>query len=269
MSLEAQQLVFRYPGAPGRTLDGVDLGVHAGRLHSVIGPNGSGKSTLLRLLTGVLQPESGRVELGGRPLDQIDRRDRARRVAVVAQSESIAFPLLARELVSMGRYPYLRGLAAERPSDREIVAASLARCDVSHLAERNVQTLSGGELQRVRIARALAQEPDFLLLDEPTSSLDMGHEMAILELLREAADGGMAVLWITHHLGVAGRFSDELTLLSCGQVVAQGAPSDVLRRETLESVYQWPVEVRADASWGSPRITPLRRGEAPPNTPDA
>lgn len=263
MRLEAKAVSVRYPGAPAEAVHRVDLAVQPGTLHAVLGPNGSGKSTLMRAMAGVLPLADGAVELDGRPLDGWDRRERARVVGAVPQSESIPFPITARELAAMGRYPHLGSFRAEGDADRHAIDDALERCDVGHLAGRLVQTLSGGELQRVRIARALAQEPRILLLDEPTASLDVGHEMAVLELLRGAADAGIAVLWVTHHLDVAGRFADRMTILSCGRVVANGTPHQVLRPDVLEQVYQWPVRVEHDPEGGAPRVIPIRRHATP------
>jgi len=182
----------------------------------------------------------------------------------VPQGETIAFPLTVREMVAMGRYPYLGPLEGEGDDDRSAVAVALAQCDVETLASRDVTTLSGGELQRVRIARALAQEPQGLVLDEPTASLDIRHQMAILELLRASADAGMTVLVVTHGLDLAARFADRLLLLEKGRVVAEGAPESVMRAETLQRVYGWPVAVEADPVTGTPRVTPLRSSDRPP-----
>jgi iron complex transport system ATP-binding protein len=168
------------------------------------------------------------------------------------------FPMSARALVAMGRYPHLGALGAEGQHDREAIERALDRCDVAELAERDVHTLSGGELQRVRIARALAQEPAALVLDEPTASLDVRHEMTILELLRASADDGMTVLLVTHHLDLAARYADRLLLLDRGRVAAEGTAREVFREEVLEAVYGWPVAVDADPRTGTPRMTPLR-----------
>jgi iron complex transport system ATP-binding protein len=253
-------LVVRYGGAERPALDGVDMEARPGQLYAVLGPNGSGKSTLMKALLGVLVPRAGTALLDGRPATTWARRDLARVVGAVAQSEPMPFPMTSRELVAMGRYPHLGALQSERQTDREAVARALERCDVDHLAGRRVDTLSGGELQRVRIARALAQEPRALVLDEPTASLDVRHAMTILELLRVSADEGMTVLLVTHHLELAARFADRLLLLDQGQVAAEGLAGDVLREDTVERVYRWPVSVGPDPVTGSLRITPLRRG---------
>jgi iron complex transport system ATP-binding protein len=253
---EAHDLVVRYPGSRAPALDGVELDVESGTLYAVLGPNGSGKSTLMRTLLGVVRPESGVVRVGGRPVSDWERRELARNVGAVPQVEAMPFPVSVRALVSMGRFPHLGPLRAEGPEDRAAVDDALDRCDVRHLAERNVQTLSGGELQRVRIARALAQRPRALVLDEPTASLDIRHEMAILGLLRRAANEGTTVLLITHHLDLAARFADRILLMDCGRAVAEGEPEAVFSEATLEQVYRWPLTVRRDEWTGSPRVIP-------------
>jgi iron complex transport system ATP-binding protein len=176
----------------------------------------------------------------------------------VAQSEHLAFPISVREFVAMGRYPHLGPLRPEGDTDREAIQTALSRCDVRDFATREVTTLSGGELQRVRIARALAQEPSALILDEPTASLDVRHEMSIFELLRASADRGMTVVLITHHLNLAARFADRFLLLHDGVVAAEGGLGEVFREETLKSVYRWPLAVRDDAVAGSLQVTPWR-----------
>ncbi len=250
--------MVRYPGLDAAALDDVSVTVEPGTLYAVLGPNGSGKSTLMRALLGGSQLAAGRVTLDGRSLDGWDRRERARSVGVVTQSETISFSLTTREMVAMGRYPYLGALASEGDDDRAAIARALDACDVAGLADRDVTTLSGGELQRTRIARALAQEPRALVLDEPTSSLDIRHEMAILELLRASADAGMTVLLITHGLDTAAQFADRMLLLDHGRLAAEGTPSEVLREDVLLQVYGWPVSVHADPESGTPRVTPRR-----------
>lgn len=261
MRFAAEDLRVRYAGGAAPALDGVSMAVPDGCLYAVLGPNGSGKSTLVKALLGVVPTAGGRALVDGREVGAWTRRELARAVGVVPQAETIAFPLTVRELVAMGRYPHLGPLGAERDMDRSAVTRALAECDVSDLAARDVTTLSGGELQRVRIARALAQEPRALVLDEPTASLDIRHEMAILELLRTSADGGMTVVVVTHGLDMAARFADRLLLLSGGRVAAEGAPADVLRTSVLEDVYRWPIAVATDPSTGMPRVTPLRSGD--------
>lgn len=257
MTFRTRELVVRYPGVEAPALCGVSMAVPEGSLYAILGPNGSGKTTLMRALLGVVSADSGEAWVGRRRTGEWDRRELARTVGVVPQSETFAFPLTVRELVGMGRYPHVGPLSGERPQDREAVRDAMERCDVTPFAGRSVTTLSGGELQRVRIARALAQEPLALALDEPTASLDIRHEMSILRLLRDSADRGITVLLITHHLNTASRFADRLLLLDGGRVAAEGAPGEVLREEVLRDVYRWPVAVRTDPVSGTLRVDPL------------
>lgn len=261
--LAASGLRFRYPGATRPALDGVDVSVPAGSLVGVIGPNGSGKSTLLKVLLGALESDEGEVRLLGRSLPSWSRRDLARRVGVVPQSEAVTFPVSVREFVGMGRYPHLRAWRSERPVDRRAVGRALDRCDLEGLEGRGFSTLSGGERQLARVARALAQEPDLLILDEPTVSLDVRHEMEIYELLRELVEGGTTVLLVTHNLNAAARYSDRLLLLQAGLSRAEGPPRDVLTREIVEDVYGWPVRVLAHPGpgpdEGAPQVVALAR----------
>jgi iron complex transport system ATP-binding protein len=241
----------------------VSFDVPAGALTAVIGPNGSGKSTLMRALLGAAPLASGRVTLDGRLLGAWDRRELARAVGAVPQSESIGFPLTAREWAAMGRYPHLGPLSPEDDGDRRAVTRALQACHVQELADRDVATLSGGELQRVRIARALASEPRALVLDEPTASLDIRHEMEILELLRSWADSGTTVLLITHGLDTVAQFADRMLLLSGGRFAAEGTPAQVMSESTLRDVYGWPISVHADPVSGAPRVTPVRAPRRP------
>jgi iron complex transport system ATP-binding protein len=173
----------------------------------------------------------------------------------------VTFPLRVAETVMLGRYARLGPLAAPAAADHAAVQLALARCDVAGLAERGIDTLSGGEWQRVRLARALAQEPRVLVLDEPTTSLDVRHEMELFELVRRLVDEGLAGLVITHHINLAARYADRILLLSAGRVAGEGRPAEVLREETLRAVFDWPLAV---TTWcdGSPQVVPLRPHEA-------
>ena len=249
---------YRYPGAPRDALAGVSLSVGPGQFHAVLGPNGSGKTTLVRIALGALTPLVGRADVIGRPASQWSRRDLARQIGVVPQREDNLFPQRVRETVLLGRYPHLSLWGNERPDDHAAVDRALAACDATDLANRWVWTLSGGEYQRVRVARALAQEPRFLVLDEPGVSLDLRHEMVLFELIRGLVDNQqLGVLMITHDLNLAARFADSLLLLSEGRAVASGAPGDVLTREIVEQVFSWPVAVQVVE--GRPHMVPLRQ----------
>lgn len=253
---------YRYPGATEPALADVSVELSGGELLGVVGPNGSGKTTLLRLLMGLLRPDEGSVTLDRRDAWSWDRRALARVVGVVVQREEPAFPLRVRQAVLLGRYPHLSPLARPAAADREAVEQALRRCDVAHLADRWVGTLSGGEWQRVRVARALAQAPRALMLDEATANLDLRHEMELLELVSELVrSGGLGALVVTHHVNLAARFADRVLLLDRGRTVASGPPRTVLTRSTLEQVFQWPVET---TDWrGIPQLIPLRKDERP------
>jgi iron complex transport system ATP-binding protein len=239
----AEGITFRYPESDRPALAGVSMEARAGGCTAVLGPNGSGKSTLLRVLLGTAGPHAGTAEFDGRPLAGWTRPELARAVGVVPQEEEGAFPMPVRELVGMGRYPHLGPWRREGAADRRAVEEAMRRCDVAALAERPIARLSGGERQRARIARALAQEPRALALDEPTAALDVAHEMAIWELLRDLGRAGTTVLVVTHNLNLAARYADHLVLLHRGEVAAAGTPAQVLTRDAVERVYGWPVRV--------------------------
>ena len=262
MMFEAEDLAIRYGRHRKRALDGISMRVPEGELYAVLGPNGSGKSTLMRALLGTVVPEAGAARIGGKNTRAWTRRALAKAVGAVSQGEHLAFPMTVRDIVGMGRYPHLGPFRPERDADRTAVLDAMTRCDVDQLHDRDVTTLSGGELQRVRIARALAQEPTSLVLDEPTASLDIRHEMTIFRLLRDSADRGMTVLLITHHINLAARFADRFLVLSEGKVAAEGNRDEVFRAEVLEPVYQWPVTVTTDSATGAPRVTPLQGPDA-------
>lgn len=263
MRFMVRDLEVRYGSSPVAALDGVSVSVPEGALYSVLGPNGSGKSTLMRALLGLAPVARGTIQIDDRSVGDWPRRDIARSVGAVTQSESIAFPLTVRELVGMGRYPHLGRFATEGDHDRAAVTRALSLCDLVELQARDVGTLSGGEFQRARIARALAQEPRALVLDEPTASLDIRHQMTIAELLRSWADEGMTVILITHSLDLAARFSDRILLLANGRVAAEGPPAEVLREKILSDVYGWPLAITHDARFGELHVTPQRRLRGP------
>ena len=255
---------YRYPGAQRAALEGVSLEVDRGAFVALLGPNGSGKSTLLRVMLGELDVDRGEVFYGGRPVSSRPRRAVAREIAFVPQAEPIAFPLTVRALVQMGRYPHVGVLGRAGPADEEAVENAMRRAGVLELADRSVNNLSGGERQRARIARALAQQPDTLVLDEPTASLDLHFEMETFDLLRVlSAEAGFTVVVATHNLNLSARYASELVLLAEGRVVADGTPDVVLRREVVERVYRWPVLVSPypgpGPDQGAPQVTPLGR----------
>lgn len=251
-------VVARYPRARENALDGVSLDAPAGQITAVVGPNGSGKSTLVRTLLGRHRPDGGRVLIGERDVAALDRREVARRIAVVTQREEPVFPLPVRDFVMLGRFPHAARWGAPAAPDAAAVAAAIVRAGVEDVAARRTDELSGGEWQRVRLARALAQGGDALVLDEPTSFLDVAHEMALFELLDALAREGRAVLLVSHQLNLVARFARAIVLLHHGRVAAAGSPEDVMRGEILERVYEWPLVVTRDPAVGAPALIPLR-----------
>jgi iron complex transport system ATP-binding protein len=240
--LKATQLDCARGGC--RILQGVDFTLAAGEVIAVLGTNGAGKSTLMATLTGELGAQAGSVALDGRPLASWSASERARRLAVLPQTSTLAFPFVCEEVVSMGRMPHDTGM--ER--DRQIIDLALAAADATHLRSRDYLTLSGGERQRVHLARVLAQiwdVPDAcLLLDEPTASLDLAHQQMALAQARSVAGRGGAVLVILHDLNLAARFADRILLLDRGRMLALGSPWQVLEAERIHSVFGVTVHVQ-------------------------
>ena len=252
-------VAVRYPRAPHRALDGVSLTAPEGEVTAVAGPNGSGKSTLVRALLRRQPIEDGTIELDGDNIAHLSAQEIARRVAVVSQREDLSFPMRVDEYVSLGRYPRLGLWRSASSADRTAVNAAMERAEVSEFADRKTDSLSGGEWQRVRIARALAQEARALVLDEPTTFLDLAHEMALFELVHSLAQDGMAVLLVSHELNLVARFASTVVLLHHGRVAASGRADEVMQAPLLEKIYEWPLVVSRDPAVGSPSLVPLRR----------
>jgi len=253
----------QYPRQASRALEGVSLGVERGVVTAVVGPNGSGKSTLVRALLGRVPLAGGDITLDGRSLRGMARDAVARRVAVVTQREEPAFPIAVRDYVTLGRLPHRGSWGRDTTDDRAAVHEALVRTEMLSLADRPVHELSGGEWQRVRFARALAQSGDAFVADEPTTFLDVAHEMAVFELMGAIAREGRAVLMVSHQLNLVARFADRLVLLDQGRVAAAGTVNDVMRGDVLERVYQWPVVVTRDPAVGAPALVPLRKPTPP------
>lgn len=253
-----ESITVRYHGAASPAVDGASFSAANGGITALVGPNGSGKSTIVRALLGREPLESGRILLDDSDRGSLKQREFARRVAVVPQREDAVFPLEVREYVALGRYPYSRGLTSS-PDDARAIQRAVERAEIAGLLARRTDELSGGEWQRVRVARALAQETGMLVLDEPTTFLDIAHEMALLELVHSLAAGGMAVLMVSHQLNLVARFASRMVLLSRGRVVADGAPVEVMDAATLEAVYDWPIVISRDAASGAPVLLPLRK----------
>lgn len=249
----------RHAFGSAQVLADVSLEVRPGRLVVVAGPNGAGKTTLLRVLSGTLRPNAGEVRLGGAFLSDLSRREIAQRLAVVPQESHVPFPFRVREMVALGRAPFLGPLGREAASDVALTRRALAELELEDLAERAYPTLSGGEKQRVLLARALAQDVDTWLLDEPTAHMDLGHGLHCFEWVRAwiEARPDRGCLLVSHDLALAARFADELVLLERGRVASSGTPLDVLTPARIAAVYG--VEARVDRdSDGRIIVAPLR-----------
>jgi iron complex transport system ATP-binding protein len=247
-------VTVRYPRATIDALESVSLSTPRGAITAVVGPNGSGKSTIVRSLIRRVPLRGGRITIDERPLSDLSGPDLARRVAVVTQREDLTFPVLVSDYIALGRFPHLGVWHAAGPADESAIEAATRTAGVGELAPRRVDTLSGGEWQRVRLARALAQGGDILVLDEPTAFLDIGHEMAVFELLEQLASAGQTVLLVSHELNLVARFASHMVLLDHGRVVAHGRPTDVMQAAVLERVYQWPVSIVTDPLDGAPTL---------------
>ena len=254
-----REIVVQYPTASTPALNGVSLSVEPGSLTAVVGPNGSGKSTLVRALLRRVPLRGGSITINGGALTTFDTRHFARAVAVVPQREEPTLPLPVREFVMLGRHPHRGALSAVSNVDTTAVDRAVHLAGAEDTLLRATDQLSGGEWQRVRIARALAQEAPIMVLDEPTAFLDVAHEMAVFELLDALARDGRSILLISHQLNLVARFASHIVLLHEGKVAAHGSSDEVMRGAILERVYKWPLVVTRDPAVGAPALLPLRR----------
>ena len=258
--IEARALAARY-GA-NAALAGLDADVSAGEVVAILGENGSGKSSLLKVLARVLPVSGGELRFDGRPLESIPRRETARRIAYVPQSVDLVFPIRSLDLVLQGRAPYGRGFVAETPEDRRLALEAMRACDVEGLADRDAAALSGGERRRVFLARALAQEAEVWLLDEPTAGLDPRHRLEYLETLwRVHGERRTTVLLVTHEVGLAADLASRFLLLKAGRTVAQGSRAEVLTPENLGRAFGVRFEDRGGGLAPRSSILPVHSRE--------
>jgi iron complex transport system ATP-binding protein len=254
--VDVQGVSFAY----GETLALLDVSfaARAGEFVGLLGPNGAGKSSLVRLVAGLAAPLSGSVRLAGLDPAHAPRREVARACALVPQEPRVAWPFTVREAVMMGRAPHQGLLAVATRFDHGAVEGALAACDLVHLADRRLDALSGGERRRVFFARALAQEPRVLLLDEPTAFLDLGHQVAAMRMAQVAARGGLCVVAVLHDLNLAAAACDRVVVLSRGRVVAEGPPAAVLTEARVRDVWEVPVWRGENAATGAAVVLPAR-----------
>ncbi len=260
--LDVNSLEFAYPDWDGTSANGrFDLGpltfdLYTREFLAIIGPNGSGKTTLLRLLAGLLCPERGGIRFDGKEVSLLAARERARRVAVVRQEAPLVFPITVEQFVLLGRYPYTGRFGLETEEDRRMARMAMEATHICSLANRRMDEISGGERQRTVLARALAQEPELLLLDEPTANLDLSFQIELLRMVRRlSAEYDFGVVAVMHEVNLASEFSDYILLLRNGKIFRFGTPEEVLTARALEDVYGVPVRIDRNPSSGRPHVT--------------
>jgi len=257
MRLKIDRVQFYYEAR--KVLDEISFEAGEGEFIGLIGPNGSGKTTLLKIIDGILRPRVGSVYLDCKRISELDPKELARELATVPQTTDLSFDLKVFDVIMMGRYPYLGRLSVEREVDEEKVRFWMRLTNTLHLAERSIKEISGGERQRVLIARALAQEPRILLLDEPTSNLDVCYQIEIMNLLRMLVEKlGLTIICAIHDLNLAARYSDKIILINGGKIKSMGKPADVLTEENLREVFKIEARIERDRDSGSLTIIPIR-----------
>jgi iron complex transport system ATP-binding protein len=251
--LRVDDLICGYGDA--RVLKEVSFCVKKGSLLGIVGPNGAGKTTLFRAITRILKPWKGEIFYCGKDLKRISRRDLAREVAVLPQILDISFSFSVEQFISMGRFPHLRKFQRQSRYDVEVIEKAMALCDVLAFRERRISELSGGERQRAILAQGFAQEPRLLLLDEPTTHLDIGHQVEILDLIRRLnREGDLTVIMVLHDLNLSSEYCDRLILLKEGSIFKEGTPQEVLTFENIEKVYNTVVIVKENPNSLKPYI---------------
>ena len=251
--IEISGLTKSYSGKT--VLDRIALHVHEGEMLGIIGPNGTGKSTMLKLISGVETPDQGSIKVNGRPLNGYSRKALARMLAVLQQEALPPVGFTVRETVEMGRYPFQNWLGDEKGSSGDLIDSILSKLNLTPLAERTLEHLSGGERQRVALAKAMAQQPKLLLLDEPTTYLDIGYQVQMMDLVKRwQKDEKLTVVAVLHDLNLAAQYCDRLLLLHGGRIVRIGTPWDVLEPELLAGVYETEPIIAAHPSSGVPQV---------------
>jgi len=256
MAIDVKNLNFFYGNIPA--LKDLTFSVSKGDFFIIIGPNGSGKTTLMKVMAGIFKPKTGRLKILNRTLENYTRKDLAQTMAFVPQMMPVDFPFSVLEVVLMGRSPYMGMLGVEQEEDLKIAEQALAFTGVEHLAHRKLDQLSGGEQQRVFVARAICQEPEIILLDEPTASLDLAHQIRLMDLMEKLKnETGITVVMVSHDVNLAAMYCDRLLLLKNGKMVCLGPPDEVLTFQTLEAAYGCTLLVDESPLGNVPRITPV------------
>jgi iron complex transport system ATP-binding protein len=254
--ISARNINFSYAETP--VMKDVSFSVEEGQIAAIIGPNGSGKTTLLKIINGMLFPDAGEMLIDGKDTKEWLRKEIAKKVAIVPQETSIIFPFYAEEIVLMGRFPHLSNYRFENKNDYKIVFDAMEKTDTLSFDRRRFNELSAGERQRVLIARALAQEPKVLLLDESTVFLDLKHQVQFLTLLRQLnTSEKLTVIFVTHDINLAAQNADRIILLDCGKIYAIGNPAEVISARNMKEVYEVEVLVDKNPQSGLPRMTLL------------
>ena len=254
--LTLKNVGYRY--GPIQAIKGIDLQVYGGEILGILGPNGSGKSTLLKVMDGILVPQEGEILIEESPFATFGRSHLAREVAMVAQESHFRFSFSTLEVVLMGRFPHLKRLQFEGRRDMEVAMGALNATHTLEFAERSIHELSGGEKQRVLIARALAQEPRVILLDEPTSFLDLKFKREIFQLISSLSlEKGLSVVVVSHDIDLTSQYCRRVIMLRDGSIYEMGEPDEVITAANIEAVYDCPVLVDKNPATGRPRVTPL------------
>lgn len=261
--LEIKELDCYYSGM--RVLQSINLSADKGEIIGIIGPNGSGKTTLLRIISKVIKPKIGSVLIRGKDVQEMKASELARELAVVAQDTGINFDFSVLEVVLMGRTPHLKRFQAEGEKDLAIAKKAMEATDTLHLADRSITEISGGERQRVIIARALAQEPKLLLLDEPTSNLDINYRLEILDLIKKLTKKGLTVIMAIHDLNLAAQYCDRMVMLNNGRIISAGLPEEVLTPENIKHAFKVEAVVRRHELTNSLYVTILPNREINPS----
>ena len=257
-AVEIKKLSFSY--SENEVLKNLCFSISEGEFFIIIGPNGSGKTTLMKIIAGILKPKKGDLQIFDRRLKDYTRKDLAKTIALVPQMTLVDFPFTVAELVLMGRSPHLSMLGFEQEKDLKIARNAMALTDIEHLADRPLDRLSGGECQRVFIARAICQEPKIILLDEPTASLDLANQVKIMDLMEKLKkEIGFTIIVVSHDVNLAAMYSDRLLMLKAGEIVGLGKPGSVLTFQSLEEVYNCKLLVDESPVGKFPRVTLVPR----------